>query len=503
MMELHEHTKEASSAKSNYLATISHEIRNPLQAILGTHELLLKDFTITKESKKLIQSAYSTSKSLLEMLNQVLDLTKIEAGKSTANYQPCSLRELIEHLAHSFKGLTDLKKLHFYLHLDAVLAPSLMVDQTRLKQILINLMSNAIKFTKEGSIYLSVNVLSDTHAEQILRIQMIDTGCGIPKEDLERIMQPYERSQCIHTQAIPGAGLGLSITNGLLYSMGSHLQIESTHQIGTCVSFRICFQRTSALPISKLEVFKSNDLGTYPPMFSGKVALIIDDYPACRDIVSQQLKHFGFLCLQADNAQDAIYIARQKSIDLVLTDEFMPDMTGRQLAVHLLALQPDMKIIILTGDTLFANKLSSTDHQLMSDYLIKPVQLQELLGSLKKVLSEDVTRWDFHRLLDLSHQDESSAYTILESVLKTQEELLKDLLTQSLHKIDPQTQHISHKILGGARLINASQLIQYCLMIENTDHRHDAYLIDLLCKELKILNEEIKLFLTTTQISAS
>jgi two-component system sensor histidine kinase EvgS len=238
-------------------------------------------------------------------------------------------------------------------------------------------------------------------------------------------------------------------------------------------------------------------------MFSGKVALIIDDYPACRDIVSQQLKHFGFLCLQADNAQDAIYIARQKSIDLVLTDEFMPDMTGRQLAVHLLALQPDMKIIILTGDTLFANKLSSTDHQLMSDYLIKPVQLQELLGSLKKVLSEDVTRWDFHRLLDLSHQDESSAYTILESVLKTQEELLKDLLTQSLHKIDPQTQHISHKILGGARLINASQLIQYCLMIENTDHRHDAYLIDLLCKELKILNEEIKLFLTTTQISAS
>ncbi len=332
---------------------------------------------------------------------------------------------------------------------------------------------------------------------------MIDTGCGIPKVDLERIIQPYERSVCVHSQAIPGAGLGLSITNGLLYSMGSCLQIESTHQIGTCASFRICFQRTSALPISKLEAIKSIDLAIYHPMFSGKVALIIDDYPACRDIVSQQLKHFGFLCLQADNAEDAIRIVRQKSIDLVLTDEFMPDMTGRQLASHLLDLQPDMKIIILTGDILFANKLSSSDHQLMSDYLIKPVQLQELLGSLKKVLSEDLSRWEFHRLLDLAHQDESAAYAILESVLKTQEELLEVLQTHSFQTIDPQLQHISHKILGGARLINATQLIQYCLMIANTDHHHDNYLIDLLCKELSILNDEIWLFLTTAQIDST
>ena len=502
MMELHEHTKEASSAKSHYLATISHEIRNPLQAILGTHELLLKDVSIAKESKKLIQSAYSTSKSLLEMLNQVLDLTKIEAGKSLTHYEPCSLRELIEHLSQSFKGLTDLKDLHFYLHIDTVLAPSLMIDQTRLKQILINLMSNAIKFTKEGSIYLSVNVLSDTHAEQLLQFQLIDTGCGIPKADLERILQPYERSQCIHTRAIPGAGLGLSITNGLLYSMGSCLQIESTLQIGTCASFRICFQRTSALPISKLEAIKSNELAVYHPIFSGKVALIIDDYPACRDIVSQQLKHFGFFCLQADNAQEAIHIVRQKSIDLVLTDEFMPDMTGRQLAVHLLDLQPDMKIIILTGDTLFAKKLSSTDHELISDYLIKPVQLQELLGSLKKVLSRDQERWDFHRLLDLSHQDDSSAYAILESVLKTQEELLKILQQHAFQTIDPQLLHISHNILGGARLINATQLIQCCLMIANSDQHNDADLIDLLCKELYRLNEEIKLFLTAAQLDS-
>ncbi len=496
MIKLHEHTKEASSAKSIYLATISHEIRNPLQAILGTHELLLKDLTMAKESKSLIQSAYSTSKSLLEMLNQVLDLTKIEAGKSTAQYEPCSLRELIEHLSQSFKGLSDLKYLHFYLHIDSVLAPSLMIDQTRLKQILVNLMSNAIKFTQKGSIYFSVNVLSDTHAEQLLQIQMIDSGCGIPKVDLERIFKPYERSQCSQTQAIPGAGLGLSITNELLHSMGSYLQIDSTHRIGTCASFRICFQRTSALPISKLESIKTNDLAIYHPMFSGKTALIVDDYPACREIVSQQLQHFGFICLEAHNAEDALHIIRHESIDLVLTDEFMPDMTGRQLAAQVLELQPQSKIIILTGDTLFANKLSNSDHQLMSAYLIKPVQLQELLSTLKKVLNDVPLRWDFYRLLDFSHQDQSSAYSILRSILETQENIVKELNLFSSDRIGPEIKHISHKILGGARLINATHIIHLCLMIADAGESDDSYLIHQLFKELKILNTDIKEFLS-------
>jgi two-component system sensor histidine kinase EvgS len=501
MMKLHEHTKEASSAKSIYLATISHEIRNPLQAILGTHELLLKDISMAKESKRLIQSAYSTSKSLLEMLNQVLDLTKIEAGKSTAQYEPCSLRELIEHLSQSFKGLSDLKNLHFYLHIDSVLAPSLMIDQTRLKQILVNLMSNAIKFTQRGSIFLSINVLSDTHAEQLLQIQMIDSGCGIPKTDLERIFQPYERSQCSQTQAIPGGGLGLSITNELLHSMGSYLKIDSTHHIGTCASFRICFQRTSALPISKLESIKANDLAIHHPIFSGKTALIVDDYPACREIVSQQLKHFGFVCLQAHNAEDALHIIRHESIDLVLTDEFMPDMTGRQLAAQILELQPLIKIIILTGDTLFANKLSNSDRQLMSAYLIKPVQLQELLSTVKKVLHETPLRWDFYRLLDFSHQDQSSAYSILRSILETQENLLEELKKSSSDRIELELKHISHKIWGGARLINAKRIIHLCLMIADAQESDDSYLFDQLFNELKILNIDIKEFLSVERMA--
>jgi two-component system sensor histidine kinase EvgS len=494
-LEMHHYANKISSEKSDFIATISHEIRNPLQAIIGTHELLIKDESISYESKSLIKGAYNTSKSLLNMLNQVLDLSKIESGKIELTQEPTCLIELLNDLIQSFQGLCDKSSNVLKIHLDPLIAPSLLINSTSLKQVLGNLISNAIKFTDHGTIFLSVNVMNDTHAEQLIQFQVIDTGCGIPEDDIGRIVHPYERSQMNHFHEIPGTGLGLSISSSLLRSMQSHLHLESKPHLGTSASFRLRLNRSSLSPISKCHDSKKFHAHEYKDYFLGKSALIVDDYPACRDVISQQLHYLGFHCIQADQANDGLLVLDKHHIDLVITDEFMPNINGRQFASMINKQYPTIKIMVLTGDSQFITKLNSEEITLISSFMIKPVELRELFEALKIIMTPNHLHWEFNHLLEFTNQNIVAAYTLLESVLQTQKELTQEIKTH-LNQVNlSQLKPLCHKILGGAKLINAQYLMLHCQKIERSEEAIQQKQVRPVYQELIRLNHQIQRFL--------
>ena len=492
----HQKTKEMNSEKSLFLATISHEIRNPLQAIMGTHELLLKDHQLKPESAKLIQNAHQTTKSLLEILNQVLDVSKIEAGKAPLHLESTDLASLIRHTTHALRPLMNAQLVEMKVFIDPDLAPSLLIDQLRLKQVLVNLISNAIKFTGKGAIFISVHVLSDTHTDQSLQIQIIDTGCGIAKEDMARITEPYERTNYAKVQAIPGSGLGLSISNQLLRSMGSSLHIESTQHLGTCISMRLVCKRSSKLPKKEIPRTAMTQNPTPLPSYVGKKVLIVDDYPACQEIIAQQCQYLGFETILARHALDALDQIQNQAIDVVISDELMPDLSGTQLAKKIQHIAPQIKVIIITGDHLFHEK-HADEIDNIDAYLIKPVFIGDLIHTLEEIFSSNAVLWSLQSLLEYTQADETAAHAILESIRLTQEEI-KDQLSRALHQEDwSEVAHLSHKAISGATLIRAQSLITLCHASSIAEaaclKSHVTQIIEVLRK----INSQIKHFLKT------
>jgi two-component system sensor histidine kinase EvgS len=337
--------------------------------------------------------------------------------------------------------------------------------------------------------------MNDTHTEQLIQFQVIDTGCGIPENDLDRIVHPYERSQINHFHEIPGTGLGLSITSSLLRSMQSHLHLESKPYLGTSASFRLRLKRTSLSPMSTGRDSKRFPAHEYKNHFLGKSALIVDDYPACREVISQQLNYLGFHCIQADQAHDGLVALENHHIDLVITDEFMPNMNGRQFASMISKQYPKIKIMILTGDSQFITKLNSEEITLISAFMIKPVELSELFEALKFIFIPNDLHWDFNHLLEFTNQKIIAAYALLESVLQTQKELTQEIQIHLNQANLPQLKPLCHKILGGAKLINAEYLMFHCQKIEHSEEDISQTLVYSVYQELIRLNHQIQEFL--------
>jgi two-component system sensor histidine kinase EvgS len=477
-----------------FIANISHEIRNPLQAILGTHELLLKDPQLKKDNKKLIQNAHQTTRSLLNILNRVLDLSKIDSDQSFLHLEPINLELLLRHTVHSQRPLIQTKDVELHVCIDQNLAPSLLIDSVRLQQVFVNLISNAIKFTEKGSIFVSIHVLSDSHKDQSLQIQVIDTGFGIAKENVERIMRPYEQCRNHENSSIPGSGLGLAITKELLESMNSTLHIESTPQLGTCVSFRIQPKRSSLPPKNLPEKLKLPNNPLVVSKLIGKRVLIVDDYPACQEIIQHHCKHLGFETFLASNAKTAIEILEQSSIDVVITDELMPDMPGSELSRIALQIQPAISVIILTGDQLFQERFIET-HLPCHAFLIKPVSIGDLYNTLKLVSSESDVAWSFESLVHFTNHDNLSAREILQSILDTQRSIYKELLCVFQQHEWAKVPHLCHKLVSGSHLIKAQLLTDFCNKSNQADFQlNDQYILQVL-QILNQLNKQLHIFL--------
>jgi two-component system sensor histidine kinase EvgS len=485
LMHSKEVAEKANAAKSAFLATMSHEIRTPMNAILGVQELLLGSAQFPKKDKTLLKSAQASAESLLGMLNQVLDISKIEAGKLTLNLEPCNPHQLIMDIHAAFATVAKKQNLLLHTSIDPRIAEVLMIDSLRLRQILQNLLSNAIKFTTEGEVYFSITVLADDHAGQLLEFRVIDTGVGMGSDQIQLALQAFEQLPATQESHLSeqkrGTGLGLTITNHLVNSMNSHLYFESAPGFGSNIHFSVAFPRTSVAapqatgfdsprPSSRALVSKK----------SGQIncdirALVVEDHPASRQILSLQLEALGIHTCVCENAALALELIKNRHFDLMLTDQSMPGMQGSELAKQIRSL--GNRNLIIIGVTADIYALDSR-HQFLSSgmngVLIKPLSLGALENELVRYFesSQNSTCIDepysFDAFSNLIKNDPHQIIVILEEIEKVHLETLiqlraegNQLLTNEAH-----FQSLVHKVKGGSQLLQAHEFIDACASLE-------------------------------------
>ncbi len=472
--------EKANAAKSAFLATMSHEIRTPMNAILGVQELLLSSRQFPDKEKSLLKSAHSSAQSLLGILNQVLDLSKIEAGKLTLNLEPCCLNTLIDDIHSAFSTMADKQHLILHTSKDPRIAAVLMIDTLRLRQILQNLLSNAIKFTDHGEIYFSISVLADDHAGQLVEFRVIDTGIGMGAEEIKLALQAFEQVPG-KTDQHHGTGLGLTITNHLVSSMNSQLYFESAPGFGSNIHFCLALPRTS-IAVSKNHL---GDEGIIPRRLVSKLALdenrllqalVVEDHPASRQIISLQLQVLGLEAQVCESASTALELLSQKHFDLLLTDQSIPGMQGSELAKHIRSLgHHEIVIIGITADIYALDSRHQFLAAGMNGVLIKPLNLMTLENELARYfISQEVTDetkmayisggYSFDLFSKLLKQNPGHILLILEKIKKVHIETLAILKTEP---VDENTlASLIHKVKGGAQLLNAQLFIKRCEILE-------------------------------------
>ena len=479
LMTSKEQAENANAAKSAFLATMSHEIRTPMNAILGVQELLLKS-PLPNNEKVLLKSAHSSAECLLGILNQVLDLSKIEAGKLTLNNEPCNLNTLIDDIDSTFSTVAKRQGLKLHTSKDPRIAEVLLLDSLRLRQILQNLISNAIKFTDHGEIYFSISVLADDHAGQLIEFRVIDTGIGMGQDEIAIALQAFEQIPGNAEQA-NGTGLGLTITNHLVTSMNGQLYFESAPGFGSNIHFCLAFPRTS---IAVTESSISKNTGCIRKLVSKHTsnnecplqALVVEDHPASRQIISLQLQALGIEASVCDNANSAIEQIIQRHFDLLLTDQSIPGMQGSDLAKYLRDQgHQDLIIIGITADIYALDSRHQFLAAGMNGVLIKPLSLMTLENELSRhfqikestetiALSEHQEKYSFDTFKNILREDPECILAILDEIKKVHDETLFALRNESID--DVSLRSMVHKVKGGAQLLSATKFIQACESLE-------------------------------------
>ena len=462
LMDIAQEAQDASEAKSAFLATVSHEIRTPMHAVIGAQELLLKNNALNQHQRELLQSAHTSAASLLGMLNQVLDIAKIEAGKFTVEHEPVDLKQILFEINQTFFVYAKNKGLHLASFIDPSIADVLLLDPLRIRQILHNLLSNAIKFTEQGFVFFEIRILANDHAGQLLEFRIIDQGIGMAKEDIERVQMPFEQIRShlsANNESGSSTGLGLSITNHLIGLMQSKLIIESAPNLGTSVHFVVAFSRTC----HSIENSQCSTNAPSHPLFKNIRALIVEDHPASRHILFLQLQTLGIHVDQCANGDEALMRLRDDLYDVILTDHSMPGMHGTELARKIRASgQRDIVIIGITADIYAKTSQSELIGSGMNGVLIKPIRLECLKSELLKHLHHHSST----TLIKPSVNSLCMSHLIVEEVLKVQLETL-DALKETL-SLDS-LMSLIHKIKGGALLSEDQWLYDQCILLEKSD----------------------------------
>jgi two-component system sensor histidine kinase EvgS len=501
LMTSKEQAENANAAKSAFLATMSHEIRTPMNAILGVQELLLNS-PLPKNEKILLKSAHSSAECLLGILNQVLDLSKIEAGKLTLNIEPCNLNVLIDDIDSAFS--TVAQGLQLKTSKDSRIAEVLLLDSLRLRQILQNLISNAIKFTNHGEIYFSISVLADDHAGQLIEFRVIDTGVGMGQDEITIALQAFEQIPG-NSEQPNGTGLGLTITNHLVTSMNSQLIFESAPGIGSNIHFCLALPRTS---IAVAETSIPKNTACMRKLVSKHLsnngcplkALVVEDHPASRQIISLQLQALGIEASVCDNATVALDLINQKYFDLLLTDQSIPGMQGSELTKHIRKLgKQDLIIIGITADIYALDSRHQFLAAGMNGVLIKPLSLMTLENELSRhfQIKESLAKvtpahlqeeYSFEAFTNLSKQNPDYVLAILDAIKKVHDEVLGILKND---KCDEETfGSLVHKVKGGAQLLQAKSFILACEALEQSGDLPDR--INSFVELLNIENQRIE-----------
>ncbi|MCR5686574.1 MAG: response regulator [Lachnospiraceae bacterium] len=375
---------EANKAKSSFLADMSHEIRTPINAILGMNEMIMRK-TGEDDVLEYSKNIKSAGHNLLMLINSILDFSKIEDGKMEILPVRYSLASLINYLVNSVKERMKAKSLAFNVDIDPTLPSELYGDDVRVDQVIVNLLTNAAKYTHEGSVTLTVSGKERKDDMILLYVEVRDTGIGIKEDDMERLFESFERLDVIRNRNIEGTGLGLSIVTKLLYLMGSALKVQSTYGEGSVFSFELWQKVENEEPIGGFTASSPADIKTssYRESFhaAGARVLIVDDTNMNLMVAENLLKDTQIITDTAESGQAALDLCAEYKYDVILLDQRMPGMDGTQTLSAIRA-QTGGKNTATPAVCLTADAIRGAKERYLSegfsDYLAKPVEGHEL-----------------------------------------------------------------------------------------------------------------------------
>jgi PAS domain S-box-containing protein len=412
----------ANQAKSEFLANMSHEIRTPMNAIMGFSDLLLKQVEDPKH-KEYLKTVTSSGKTLLSLINDILDLSKIEAGKIELKFQPVSLQSVFEDIKGIFSQRVKQKGLNLVLEIDPGLPDELLMDEVRVRQILFNLVGNAVKFTHHGYIRLAVNKSFTKADESYIKLVFTveDTGVGIRQDQTELIFDVFKQQEDQDAYKYGGTGLGLSITRRLVEMMGGKISVES--KVGTGSIFRVEFEEIEVPSYKTIRTAGSVQLPEIESIhFEESMVLVVDDVESNRMLMREFLQSVNISSIEAENGRQAVQFAKQYKPDLIFMDIRMPVMDGFE-AVRILKADDSVKhipVVILTASAMRDQEhaMKKVQHE---GLLKKPVQKNELIAELIRFLPHQIAADEENK----GDQDEQES--IGQDILARLPELLEKL----------------------------------------------------------------------------
>lgn len=374
--------EEANNAKSTFLANMSHEIRTPMNGILGFIQLLA-DTDLTAEQRDFVEEAQKSSEILLALLNDILDLSKIEAGKISMENISFNVRYVLEDVGTLASSNAAIKGLEINVLCHSDIPEKVMGDPSRLKQVLNNFVNNAIKFTSEGEINLTVSLLEKFDNKVKLLFEIEDTGIGIPEESQAKIFESFTQADSSTTRKYGGTGLGLTISKNIIHMLNGEVKVESEVNVGSKFSFTAEFEVDKTID----ETFEQKKLS-----IAGTKILIVDDNKTNIKVVEHYLKEFKCETMHAADAIEALQILKEhqdKPFELILTDYCMPNINGIDFAVMAKKLDnyKDIPVILLTSRVQISDCKKAIENNL-DGYLPKPLRKNDLIECIMLIVNK-------------------------------------------------------------------------------------------------------------------